>query len=176
MLKVRGDAELIVKQVKGLFVVQNERLRHYKNRVWDKIEAFDAFLIEVVPRELYLKVDSLAVSAALLVPHSDFTTYTYRVELVYRSFVPNNSESWQVFENDKQILNFLKCADIFTSLFYEGSEVSCKEFSPDTQDELNNGVLQLKGNKIPKGLVFLECLFDRKDGYVKQGEKGAPAI
>ncbi|XP_057835841.2 uncharacterized protein LOC131046185 [Cryptomeria japonica] len=93
MLKVRGDAELIVKQVRGLFVVKNKRLIHYRNRVWDKIKAFYAFSIEAVPRELNLKVDSLAVSAALLVPHSDFTTDTYRVELVYRPCMPDNSES-----------------------------------------------------------------------------------
>lgn len=37
-------------------------------------------------------------------------------------------------------------------------------------------MLLLKGNKIPKGLVSLKCLFDRKDGYVKQGKKEAPAI
>lgn len=33
MLKVRGDVELIVKQVRGLFAVKNERLRHYRNHV-----------------------------------------------------------------------------------------------------------------------------------------------
>lgn len=50
MLRVRGDAELIVKQVRGLFAIKNERLRHYRNHVWDEIEAFDAFSIEVIPR------------------------------------------------------------------------------------------------------------------------------
>lgn len=148
-------------------MVKNERLRHYRIRVWDDIEAFDAFSIEAFPREFNSKADSLVGSATLLVPHPDFTTDTYRVELVYRPSVPDNSESWQVFENDKQIQNFLQCADIFTSLFYEESEVNCKEFSPDTQEEVHDGMLQLKGNKIPKGLVSLERLFDRKDGYVK---------
>ncbi|XP_059068184.1 uncharacterized protein LOC131858754 [Cryptomeria japonica] len=100
-LKVRGDTELIVKQVRGLFAIKNERLRHYRNHVWDEIEAFDAFSIEVIPREFNSKADSLAVSIAFLVPHPDFTTDTYMVELVYRPSVPDNSESWQVFENDK---------------------------------------------------------------------------
>ncbi|XP_059072874.1 uncharacterized protein LOC131873707 [Cryptomeria japonica] len=94
MLEVGGDAELIVKQVRGLFVDKNERLRHYRNHVWDEIEAFDAFSIEAIPREFNSKADSLAVSVALLVPHPDFTTDTYRVELVYRPSVPNNYESW----------------------------------------------------------------------------------
>lgn len=75
-------------------MVKNERLRYYRNHVWDEIESFDAFSIEVVPREFNSKADSLAVSAALLVPHLDFTINTYRVELVYRPSVPDNSESW----------------------------------------------------------------------------------
>lgn len=80
MLKVRGDVELIVKQVRRLFVVKNERVRHYRNCVWDEIEAFNAFSIEAVPRELNSNVDSLVVYAALLVPHPNFTADTYRVE------------------------------------------------------------------------------------------------
>ncbi|XP_059071472.1 uncharacterized protein LOC131867183 [Cryptomeria japonica] len=93
MLKVRGDAELIVKQVRGLFVVKNERLRHYRNRVRDEIEAFDVFSIEAIPREFNSKEDSLVESAALLVPHPVFTIDTYRVELVYKPSVLDNSES-----------------------------------------------------------------------------------
>lgn len=54
--------------------------------------------------------------------------------------------------------------------------MSCKEFSPNTPEELHDGMLQLKGNKIPKGLVSLEHLFDRKDGYVKQRDKEAPVV
>ena len=37
-----------MKQVKGMFSIKNQRLKHYKNRVWDKIEGFDAFAIEVI--------------------------------------------------------------------------------------------------------------------------------
>ncbi|XP_059066583.1 uncharacterized protein LOC131857844 [Cryptomeria japonica] len=33
LLWAKGDVELIVKQVRGLFNVKNERLRHYRNRV-----------------------------------------------------------------------------------------------------------------------------------------------
>ncbi|XP_059067300.1 uncharacterized protein LOC131858195 [Cryptomeria japonica] len=97
MLKVKGDAELIVKQVRGLFTIKNERLRHYRNRVWDEIEAFDAFSIKEVPREFNLKDDSLVVFVGFLVPNPNFTTDTYRVELVYRPSMLDNSESWQVF-------------------------------------------------------------------------------
>ncbi|XP_057824544.2 uncharacterized protein LOC131036635 [Cryptomeria japonica] len=83
LLRAKGDAELIIKQVRGLFIVKNERLKHYRNRVWDEIEDFNAFSIEAIPRELNSKVDSLAVSASLLVPHPEFVEDIYRVELIY---------------------------------------------------------------------------------------------
>ncbi|XP_057845361.2 uncharacterized protein LOC131054782 [Cryptomeria japonica] len=94
LLRVKGDVELIVKQVKGLFSVKNERLRHYRNRVWDEIEGFDVFFIEAIHRERNSKVDSLVVSASLLVPHPEFTNDTYQVELIYRPSVPDNSTFW----------------------------------------------------------------------------------
>lgn len=60
LLWVKGDVELIVKQVRGLFSVKNERLKYYQNRVWDEIKDFNAFSIEAIPRELNSKEDSLA--------------------------------------------------------------------------------------------------------------------
>ncbi|KAH9302635.1 hypothetical protein KI387_014218, partial [Taxus chinensis] len=75
------DAKLIVKQVKNQFQVKNDRLRHYKNKVWDAIETFDAFSIEFVPHEKNDKVDSLAVSASLMIPHSEFDQDKYTIEM-----------------------------------------------------------------------------------------------
>lgn len=37
LLKVKGDAELIVRQVRNVYTVKNDRLRHYRNRVWDEL-------------------------------------------------------------------------------------------------------------------------------------------
>ncbi|XP_059070819.1 uncharacterized protein LOC131860421 [Cryptomeria japonica] len=96
LLREKGDAELIVKQVRNLFLVKNERLKHYKNRAWDEIEFFDAFLIEVVPREQNTRADSLVVSTSLLLPHPDFKEDTYKVEMIYRPSVPNNVQKWQI--------------------------------------------------------------------------------
>ena len=69
ILKVRGDTELIVRQVRGQYSVKNHRLKNYWNRVWDEIEGLDAFSIEAIPRELNTKVDSLVISTSLLLPH-----------------------------------------------------------------------------------------------------------
>lgn len=51
ILGAQGDAELIMKQVRGQYIVKNTRLRDYRNRVWDEIEDLDAFSIQIVPRE-----------------------------------------------------------------------------------------------------------------------------
>ncbi|KAH9320105.1 hypothetical protein KI387_021874, partial [Taxus chinensis] len=46
----------------------------------------------------------------------------------------------------------------------------CRESVTDQKDESegNDGICQLKGNKILKGLVSLERLFDRHDRFVKK--------
>jgi ribonuclease HI len=50
-LRVIGDSDLVVSQIKNKFAPKNEKLRRYRNSVWDTIELFDAFSIEAVPRE-----------------------------------------------------------------------------------------------------------------------------
>lgn len=109
LLREKGDVELIVKQVRTLFSTKSERLKHYRNMVWDEIEFFDAFSIEVMPREQNTRANSLVVSASLLLPHPDFKEDTYRVEMIYRPSVPNNVQNWQVSEGDAQIRDFLEC-------------------------------------------------------------------
>jgi ribonuclease HI len=72
-LRVIGDSDLVVSQVKKKFVAKNERLRKYRNSIWDTIELFDAFSIEVVPREKNHIVDALAISATTLQPTNNFS-------------------------------------------------------------------------------------------------------
>lgn len=48
-LKVYGDSELIVNQVRGLSVAKNDALKSYRNRVWNIIEEFNAFNLIYVP-------------------------------------------------------------------------------------------------------------------------------
>ncbi|XP_059075168.1 uncharacterized protein LOC131875151 [Cryptomeria japonica] len=91
LLCAKGDAKLIVNQVCNHYSVKNERLKHYRNRIWDEIEYFDAFSIEVIPRSQNSHADSLAVSASLLLPHPNFGTDVYRIEVVYRPNIPDNS-------------------------------------------------------------------------------------
>ncbi|KAH9323734.1 hypothetical protein KI387_018373, partial [Taxus chinensis] len=79
-LKVQGDEELVINQVKRIYQVKNERLRHYHNVVWDNIEEFDAFSIKSIPRAQNDMTDSLAISASLMLPHPGLKTDTYTIE------------------------------------------------------------------------------------------------
>jgi ribonuclease HI len=171
ILKAWGDAELIVKQVKGQYSVKNHKLKNYRNRVLDEIESFEAFSIEEVPREMNSKADSLAVSASLLLPHPDFKDKKYQIEIVYRPVVPDNTESWQVFNDDKSLQLFLE-NDEFS--FEHESGGSNEENSSINAEPDQNEEVQLKSNIIPPYFVALEKLFNRHDAYIKQKriEKG----
>lgn len=81
--------------------------------------------------------------------------------MVYKPKVPDNVEHWQVFQDDKQIDKFLQLAEVFSTTFFEGSSSTCDEFSP--VNAMDEGVFQLKGNHIPKGLVSLKIQYDRYD-------------
>lgn len=45
-LKVIGDSELVISQVRSKYASKNKRLKKYINVVWDEIEKFDAFNID----------------------------------------------------------------------------------------------------------------------------------
>lgn len=108
MLKEKGDAKLIVKKVRALFSIKNERLKHYQNRVWDEMECFDAFSIKAMPRKFNSRANALAGSTTLLIPHPAFGTYKYPIELIHRPSVLDNASSWQVLKNDAHIIQFLE--------------------------------------------------------------------
>lgn len=81
--------------------------------------------------------------------------------MVYRLKVLDNAEHWQVFQDDKQIDKFLLLVEVLSTTFFEGSSSTRDEFCPN--GVIDEGIFQLKGNHIPKGLVSLESQFDRYD-------------
>jgi hypothetical protein len=83
--------------------MKNHKFKNYRNRVWDEIEGLDAFAIESVPRVMNAKVDSLVISASLLLPHLELKDKKYQVKIVYQASIPDNEKSWQVFEDDKSL-------------------------------------------------------------------------
>jgi hypothetical protein len=79
--------------------------------VCDGIEYFDAFNISHIDKTVNEMVDSLATAATLFIPWMTEPYITHLVEVSFRPFVPDNIGSWQVFEDNRHILNFLNSAN-----------------------------------------------------------------
>jgi ribonuclease HI len=60
---VRGDAELIVRQVRGEYDTSHPELRERRARVRELLTGFDRWSIEHVPREINERADKLANEA-----------------------------------------------------------------------------------------------------------------
>ncbi|MFW5959464.1 MAG: reverse transcriptase-like protein, partial [Natronomonas sp.] len=62
-LVIRGDSELIVKQVRGAWNTNDPTLREKRIRVRELLDSFDEWSIEHVPREINRHADELANDA-----------------------------------------------------------------------------------------------------------------
>ncbi|UTF52573.1 ribonuclease HI [Natronosalvus rutilus] len=62
-LHVRGDSELIVKQVRGEYNTNNPELREKRVTVHELLREFDEWALEHVPREVNDRADALANEA-----------------------------------------------------------------------------------------------------------------
>jgi ribonuclease HI len=71
ILNVKGDSDLVILQVKNKYACKSERLRRYRNAIWDVIELFDAMDLIAIPRDQNNLADSLAVAASSLQPLED---------------------------------------------------------------------------------------------------------
>ena len=72
---------------------------------------FEALNIKYMPRTLNYEANMLANATSNLFPSDDFSHNKFSVELIYRPSIPDNITNWRVFEDDKQILNFLHSED-----------------------------------------------------------------
>ena len=66
LLNIKGDSDLIVQQIKGQFACKCQRLKKYRNAIWDTMEFFDALNIEAIPRDQNSAFDKLTVSGSTL--------------------------------------------------------------------------------------------------------------
>jgi ribonuclease HI len=62
-VQIRGDSELIVKQVTGEYGVNDPDLQEYRVRVHELLGAFDDWTIKHVPREINERADEIANEA-----------------------------------------------------------------------------------------------------------------
>lgn len=130
MLHVFGDSELIVGQVRGQHIAKNNLLKGYKYKLWDLIEVFEAFGIQVVPIEQNKEVDRFAVVGAQFgIPKDIINDQEQHVKLVVRPSIPDNQVSWQVFDSDQQIINFLQEKIEFSSNMQGHNKSLCLFFN-----------------------------------------------
>lgn len=61
--EIRGDSELIVKQVRGEYDVNNPELREYRVRVHELLSEFEEWSLSHVPRDINERADKLANEA-----------------------------------------------------------------------------------------------------------------
>ena len=100
-LKVYGDSESIVKQVRNLIHCISTRLTRYQQEVWDLLSTFSSFNIFSVPHYLNVYADLLTNVASWLIPSDNFEPNTFSIELIYRPSVPDNVTNWRVFNDNE---------------------------------------------------------------------------
>ena len=77
------------------------------------MEHFDALNLEAIPRELNSSADELAVAATTFQLSDELINDKIKMEVIFRPSVPDNSEHWQVFNDEKQVVRFLNSLDEF---------------------------------------------------------------
>jgi ribonuclease HI len=115
-LAVFGDSELIINQVKNIYQDKQQRLKQYRNEVWDLVDNFFlAFNISFIPREENQKEDSLALAASTFRPPIG-PNIKYQVEVRHRTTIPDNIKHWQVFSDDLELQRFMQTIEEFSSI------------------------------------------------------------
>ena len=134
-LKVMGDSELVVRQVKNQCQAKHPRLKAYRNEVWDLVEnSFLAFNIQFMPREQNRMADSLAVAASTFRPPQN-PLLRYEIEVRYRPSIPDNFKHWQVFEDEEQVKRFLETVGEFSNLEIDSCEEEIGDIPEDKLEE-----------------------------------------
>lgn len=165
VLHAFGDSETVVRQVRKQYICHDKRLTRYRNRVWDLIESFDAFNIQSVNRSNNQVANSLAQEASSLEPLAMDSMNQFTVELSSIPSVPDNVTNFQVFDDDGHILEFLTSSNVFaTQIIDEDEMTKGAEFDVD-------GILNLKTNIIPKGMIQLERIFDQGSNQYSKESK-----
>jgi len=165
---------LIIQQVNKSFQEKHVRLKAYRDEVLKAIHDFTDFKISFIPRAMNELVDSLATLACAFIlplPHK----LTYEIQVKYRPSLPDNVKFWKVFEDDVELTRFLAVIDEFADLQIDQENEHDNEIKePKFRRKItSHEIVQLSTNRIPKGLVPLERLFDNNDVVVnwKVGKK-----
>lgn len=139
-LTIFGDSEFVVNLVRKIYNPNNKLLKWYTQAMWALISNPLSFNITHIKRELNSMADRLAVFVAsptreILAHRLDCTFLS-----LYRPYLPDNVESWQVFPDDEGICAFLHN----------------EPYKP-------KDTISLKNDKLTKGLSPLESSFSMSD-------------
>ena len=93
-LKVFGDSEAVIKQVRNTIHCLSSHLKHYQSLVQELISHFLAFNISPIPRSQNAAADLLANFASKLLPSKDYSPDRFSVELIFRPSIPDNVTNW----------------------------------------------------------------------------------
>jgi len=131
------------------------------------LDDFEALNIKSIPRRKNLVADTLAISASTLQTVERTKLKRFLVELVVVPSIPDNITNFQVFQDDIHILEFLMCSHHF-----QWKEIDNMPNDKLEDDELkdDDGILNLKTNTIPKGMVELERIFDCDESELNRRE------
>jgi len=89
-LKVFGDFEIFIKQVRNTIHYLLGHLKHYQSLVQDLITHFFAFYISPIPISQNAATDLLANVASKLLPSEDYSRDRFSIELIFRPSVQDN--------------------------------------------------------------------------------------
>jgi len=114
-VSILGDSDLIIQQMKGNFVTNDNRMRAYRIATTNILNAFTEFKLDKISRNHNIhahSLDTFASTCKLLFDPNHHVT----AEIKHRPTVPNNVKDWEVFENDTQINNFLTLEHEFSNI------------------------------------------------------------
>jgi ribonuclease HI len=171
-LKVFGDVDLIIQQIKNTFQAKHVRLKAYRDEVWNIIDSFLDFNISYIPRAMNQLVDSLAVSASTFNPPMP-AKLNYEIQVKYRPSLPDNVKFWKVFDDDEELVIFLEVIDEFSALHIDHENENIEKVkNPKLKNKIGrHDIIQLPNNQIPRGLVPLDKIFDQNDVPLKPDKK-----
>lgn len=114
-VSILGDFDLIIQQMKGNFVTNDNRLRAYRSAATEILNTFTEFQLTNISRTHNLHADSLATFASTCkLPFE--TNHCFAAKIKHRPSLPNNVKYWQVFDDDTQINNFFTLEQEFSCL------------------------------------------------------------
>ena len=114
-VSILGDSDLVIQQMKGNFVTNDNRMRAYRTAATNIPNASTETNLAKISRDHNIYAHPLATFASTCKLPFD-PNHHFIAEIKHRPTVPNNVKDWQVFENDAQINNFLTLEGEFSNI------------------------------------------------------------